>query len=202
MSFSLPPSQHTSNGYPLWSGSSAIFSHHRSWKRCVIPAPIAITVILGQAKLMGIFHVHLPTFQMHTLQGELGKTESNCPLLWFGHRRNISDHKKQVGTSKSHIFCGLYNINSLVNLHRPFPETSEFLNIIEIFSTLKLTMKIMNKKRLMLSLKHSSPKLSAFYEGYFSRNFIFQFYNVVCTLYEISYQFLLYLEQCHCVLSE
>lgn len=168
VSFSLPPSQHTSNGYLLWSGSSAIFSHHRPWKLCVISAPTAIPVIRSQAKLMGIFHIHLPTFQMHTLQGELGKTESNCPLLWFGHRRNISDHKKQVGTSKSHhIFCGLYNINSLVNLHRPFPETSEFLNIVEIFSTLKLTMKIMNKKRLMLSLKHSSPSFLPFMKGIF-----------------------------------
>ena len=168
MSFSLPTSQHTSNDYLLWSGSSAVFSHHRSWKLCVISAPTAIIVKLGQAKLMGIFHIHLPTFQMQTLQGELEKTESNCPLLWFGNRRNILDHKGQMGTSKSHnIFYDLYNINSLVNLHRPFPETSEFLNIVEIFSTPKLTMRIMNKKRLTLSLKHSSPIFLPFMKGIF-----------------------------------
>lgn len=125
------------------------------------PSPNSYYCHTRSGKADGIFHVHLPTFQMHTLHGELGKTESKCPLLWFGHRRNISDHKKQVGTSKSHIFCGLYNINSLVNLHRPFPETSEFLNIIEIFSTLKLTMKI------MLSLKHSSPNCLPFMKGIF-----------------------------------
>ena len=111
--------------------------------------------------------------------------ESNCPISCFGHRRDISDQKDQVGTSKSHhIICGLYK--SLVMLHRSSPEISEFLNIIEIFSTLKLPTQITNKKCSKLSLNYSSPIFPPYKKG-ISKEFIFKLHNVVCTLYEISY---------------
>lgn len=70
--------------------------------------------------------------------------ESNRPTCCFRHNRDISDQREQVGPSKSHHIL-LWLISSVMP-HRLSPEISEFLNILEIVSTHKVTIKITKKE--------------------------------------------------------
>lgn len=110
---------------------------------CVLAWPLKLLFFpLGRQSWWTMFHMHLPIFKTHTLQCEPKKNGIKCPILCFRHTRDIPDHKEQKGTPN----YALWLMQWLNRASHTIPRDFWILNILEIISTLKLTMKITNPK--------------------------------------------------------
>lgn len=110
---------------------------------CVLAWPLKLLFFpLGRQSWWTMFHMHLPIFKTHTLQCEPKKNGIKCPILCFRHTRDIPDHKEQMGTPN----YALWLMQWLNRASHTIPRDFWILNILEIISTLKLTMKITNPK--------------------------------------------------------